>query len=137
MILENYVCELPNFFTESEVQKFHTYANTLPVDSGRVGQNTNDDDIDDNIDSNINDSIRRSTVKWFHNDQFSLMHKINEGLNYYGKGLSEEKILEVKTKLVNNVNEVEKRLVEDKINKSLPPELQEYLINNPITRKDK
>lgn len=81
MILQNYVCELPNFFTESEVQKFHTYANTLPVDSGRVGQNTNDDDVDDNIDSNINDSIRRSTVKWFHNDQFSLMHKIHEGLN--------------------------------------------------------
>jgi PKHD-type hydroxylase len=80
MILQNYVCEIPGFFTDKEVQEFHTYANTLPVDEGRVGDNFNDQDSDDS-DFNINDSIRRSTVKWFKNDEFSLMNKINDGIH--------------------------------------------------------
>ena len=79
MILQNYVCELPEFFTSKEVQDFHTYANTLPVDSGRVGDSQQDNDADDS-NFNINDSIRRSTVKWFRNDEFGLMGKINEGI---------------------------------------------------------
>jgi len=86
MILQNYVCEIPGFFTDKEVQEFHTYANTLPVDEGRVGDNFNDQDSDDS-DFNINDSIRRSTVKWFKNDEFSLMNKINDGI-YEAKEIS-------------------------------------------------
>ncbi len=82
MILQNYVCELPEFFTSKEVQDFHTYANTLPVDSGRVGDSQQDNDADDS-NFNINDSIRRSTVKWFKDDsnlEFDMMGKIHEGL---------------------------------------------------------
>ena len=82
MILRNYLCEIPNFFTAEEVQKIHKYANTLPIDEGRVGDNRNDVDADDS-DFNINDSIRRSTVKWFKNDsslEFDMMGKIHEGL---------------------------------------------------------
>jgi len=74
----------PNFLTNEEVERIKWSSERLPLEDGMTGNNNlkNDPDAKDKL-GQKNSSIRKSDVKWFHDDEmpYEIQRKIADGIN--------------------------------------------------------